>query len=179
MSYIYKMKTIIGILVFIGWASISTHWYVCKIKGLCETEKTTEIEPKIEPVKKIVVEEIKKDSNIVHFDYESLTIHFSSAKSETKLTKTLSDSIQQFANKIKKAEKNILIIGNTDNVGSNHYNMKLGLKRALWIQDLFLSYSIDKKNIEVKSNGENISITNNNSEKNRSKNRRVEINIKN
>jgi len=48
------MKTIIGILVFIVWTLISTHWYICRIKELCEVKKTTKFEPK----QKNVIQEI-------------------------------------------------------------------------------------------------------------------------
>lgn len=35
---------IIGFLVFFGWSSLSTHLYVCKIKGLCNETITMQTE---------------------------------------------------------------------------------------------------------------------------------------
>ena len=55
--YIYEMRIIIGILVFVAWSSLSTYWYVCKIKEICKDEKTTNVEPvKQEIVKETALE---------------------------------------------------------------------------------------------------------------------------
>ncbi|MBN1252251.1 MAG: OmpA family protein [Bacteroidales bacterium] len=169
------MKTLLGIFIFIIWTFISIEWYVCGIKELCKTE---EIEKPV-IIKNTPNEQlIKKDSTTVKFDFENLTIYFPFSKTETEISDNLKDSIFVFVNNIIKSEKYILISGHTDNIGSSEKNIELGLKRALWIKNLFVLSGLNQNQIEIKSNGENQPIDKNNTEAGRSKNRRVEISIK-
>ncbi len=169
------MRIIIGVLVFVVWSSLSTYWYVCKIKEICKDEKIT----KVEPVKQEVVKKIVPEKTKIQFDFETLTIYFPFAQSEAILSEELSDSIKIFSKKLVLAEKLILIIGNTDNIGSDSSNLKLGLERAEWVKGLFVSYGLEENNIEIKSLGKESPVQNNNNESGRSKNRRVEISIQN
>ncbi len=169
------MRIIIGILVFVVWSSLSTYWYVCKIKGICKDDKVETIEP----VKQEIVKKITTEKKQVHFDFENLTIYFPFAKSKTDLSQELTDSIKSFSENLILAKKVILVIGNTDNIGSATFNMKLGLKRAEWVKSLFVTYGIEEKNIKIKSLGKDKPVESNKKESGRSKNRRVEISIQN
>ena len=169
------MRTIIGILVFVVWSSASTYWYVCKIKEICKEEKAAIVEP----IKQEVIEKTEPEKTQVHFDFNTLTIYFPYAKASTKLSQGLTDSIKIFSEKLILAEKLILVVGNTDNVGSSAINMDLGLERAKWVKELFVINGINENNIEIKSFGKEHPIENNNTKSGRSKNRRVEINIQN
>jgi len=177
------MKTIVGILVFVVWSSLSTYWYVCKIKMICEDDKVVNVEPIKQEIiveeQKELSQEEKQENTQVHFDYYSLNIYFPFNKSKTDISQTLADSLKIFSEKLIAAKKLTQIIGNTDNVGSASYNTKLGLKRAKWVKALFISYGVDENNIEIKSMGKENPIENNLKESGRSKNRRVEISIKN
>jgi len=72
--------------------------------------------------------------------------------------------------------KKILIVGYTDNIGSDAYNLKLSLQRAQSVAD-YLIYveGIDKNRIQIEGKGKSNPIAPNTTEKGRAKNRRVEI----
>lgn len=72
----------------------------------------------------------------------------------------------------------ITISGHTDNIGSDEYNKALSLSRAASVSDWLIKNGIDKETISVKGYGTELPIVNNDSEENRSTNRRVEFKIK-
>lgn len=79
----------------------------------------------------------------------------------------------------KNPDKKILIIGYTDNIGSDEYNMLLSLQRAQSVAD-YLIYveNIDKNRIKIIGKGKANPIATNSTEEGRAKNRRVEIILK-
>ena len=70
--------------------------------------------------------------------------------------------------------KMIAIEANADNIGSQSYNMKLSLKRAVALNDELQKYKVE---IQTKANGEANPIAPNNTEEGRALNRRIEIKI--
>ncbi len=72
--------------------------------------------------------------------------------------------------------KKVYVEGHTDSVGTNNY--AFGLGRANNVKDYLISQGISASIIETKSKGENEPIADNNSERGRAKNRRIEITIK-
>ena len=70
---------------------------------------------------------------------------------------------------------NIKILGHTDNFGDDIYNLNLSEKRAKAIYDEMIKRGVDSERLIFKGMGESQPIFSNNSEENRSKNRRVEI----
>ncbi len=77
-----------------------------------------------------------------------------------------------------KPHKKIIIIGYTDSVGSDAYNLKLSLQRAQSVAD-YLIYveGIDSSRIKIEGKGKANPIADNSTEEGRAKNRRVEIKI--
>lgn len=74
--------------------------------------------------------------------------------------------------------KKILVIGYTDNIGSDAYNLKLSLQRAQSVADYLIYCSkINPSKIEIKGMGEKDPIADNNTPEGRAKNRRVVIKI--
>ena len=71
----------------------------------------------------------------------------------------------------------IEIIGHTDNVGAEKYNLKLSEARAKSVADYLINKGIKRKRIKYKGYGSSHPITDNNSEQGRMKNRRVEFKI--
>ena len=69
----------------------------------------------------------------------------------------------------------IKIIGHTDNVGTEAYNLDLSKKRAQSIYDALIKRGVSSSRISHLGKGESIPIFNNQTELNRQKNRRVEI----
>lgn len=72
-------------------------------------------------------------------------------------------------------EARIEITGYTDNVSSDRYNLKLSLKRADAVKEYFLKKNINEEIITVKGLGKENPAVPNDTEHNKSKNRRVEI----
>lgn len=71
----------------------------------------------------------------------------------------------------------IEISAHTDNVGSDAYNLKLSDKRAQSVVDYLTDKGISKRNLEAKGYGESNPIAPNDTDENKAKNRRVELNI--
>ena len=90
----------------------------------------------------------------------------------------LTDIQKEYLNLIvpKLLDKEIEIIGYTDTVGSDKYNLDLGIRRAEFVKNYLESKGIT--NVSVKSAGFNITLNQNNSIDSKAKNRRVEIIVK-
>ena len=75
----------------------------------------------------------------------------------------------------KESNLKIKIVGHTCDLGTDDYNMELSKKRAFAADKYLLSKKVDKNKIKVEWKGEKSPIVKNDSESNRSKNRRIEI----
>ena len=69
----------------------------------------------------------------------------------------------------------IKIVGHTDSIGSDEYNLELSLARANAVKNFFKTYGIDGDRITTEGKGESRPIANNQTVEGRSLNRRVEI----
>nr|WP_069659583.1 OmpA family protein [Arcticibacter eurypsychrophilus] len=72
-------------------------------------------------------------------------------------------------------ETNIMVIGHTDNVGSDSYNYTLSEKRAQSVKSLAVSNGISASRITISGKGKVEPIADNTTEAGRAQNRRVEI----
>lgn len=123
-------------------------------------------EPKIEPKK---VEEILSDV------FENL--NFNIGKAEIK--KESLPYLDKLADTLIKAKNWTLDIeGHTDNVGTDEYNIKLSQNRADAVKNYLVSKGVLAEIITAKGFGEEKPLTDNNSQINKEKNRRVEFKIK-
>jgi len=123
-------------------------------------------EPKIEPKK---VEEILSDV------FENL--NFNIGKAEIK--KESLPYLDKLADTLIKAKNWTLDIeGHTDNVGTDEYNIKLSQNRADAVKNYLVSKGVLAETITAKGFGEEKPLTDNNSQINKEKNRRVEFKIK-
>ena len=74
------------------------------------------------------------------------------------------------------ADDHIVIVGHTDNRGTNEYNVELSKRRAQSVKDfLVLAYGIEEKRLVIRWFGETQSIATNDTDEGRAKNRRVEF----
>lgn len=71
----------------------------------------------------------------------------------------------------------ILIIGHTDNVGSDAANMKLSAGRAEAVRSDLIMRGVDESRVDAEGHGEREPIADNDTEEGRAKNRRVEFTI--
>jgi outer membrane protein OmpA-like peptidoglycan-associated protein len=74
-------------------------------------------------------------------------------------------------------ELNVGILGHTDNTGTAEYNMQLSLKRAEAVYDYLVRHGIDSMRLSYQGYGQSQPAFPNDTEENRSKNRRIEFRI--
>lgn len=73
--------------------------------------------------------------------------------------------------------KNVLLVGHTDNVGDENANQYFGLERANNVKNYLASQGIPIEKLTTESKGESNPIAPNDTEENRAKNRRIEITV--
>jgi outer membrane protein OmpA-like peptidoglycan-associated protein len=67
------------------------------------------------------------------------------------------------------------IIGHTDNIGSEFYNLELSKKRAKSVANFLIAEGIDSKRIKYQGKGMTYPKADNSTQEGRDKNRRVEF----
>ncbi|MDC0980427.1 OmpA family protein, partial [Bdellovibrionales bacterium] len=137
-----------------------------------EPDLEPEVEPEVEepppppPVKKEVPKEVLILRNI-NFKSGSHRLVYGRVKYYLK----------KLSRKIKKQRdfKRVEIIGHTDSIGSDEYNMKLSYRRARTIKRFFIKQGIERRRIQVKGRGESDPVADNSNYQGRRRNRRVEF----
>lgn len=71
----------------------------------------------------------------------------------------------------------VLVVGHTDSVGSDDYNMRLGLRRAEAVKAYLVSAGVSATAIKTSSQGERRPVADNKTAAGRAQNRRVEITV--
>jgi len=106
----------------------------------------------------------------IEFDYDSYTVREESFRLMDELGRALiSDQLRN---------KGILIKGHTDSDGTDAYNLKLSLNRALSVKNYLVgNFSIKRKRLKVVGYGEAVPLASNTSAVNKQMNRRVEVQI--
>lgn len=174
-----NMKTItIGFLVFIFWSSLSTWFYVCKIKGLCGRPETVQVSAlKVNDAysadsvpETLAAKPAMPDRLLVYFAYDK-----SDFIPGSDISKFYDASIT-YMNQSPNAA--LQIIGHTDSKGSDEYNQALGLRRAQSLIEYFKSKGIPVEKLKVESKGEKEPAENNSTDEGRAKNRRAAVTIK-
>ena len=170
---------IIGFLVLFGWSALSTHFYVCNVKGLCNDQLTSPIDKAankevitIDTLNKPIKVELQAipDSKLIYFEFDK-----SEFNSETITEKYLNESKKYLNQNI---QSSLSITGHTDATGSDGYNQALGYRRAQSVQHYFVSNGFAANKIIIESKGEKDPVDNNGTETGRAANRRAVITIK-
>lgn len=107
---------------------------------------------------------VKFDSGIL-FDVNKTDLKSAAQSNLQNLAKSLSAN----------PETNIMIIGHTDNTGSDSYNMDLSVRRAEAVKSYVVSNGVAGSRLTTQGKGEGEPIGDNNTEAGRAQNRRVEI----
>ncbi len=108
-----------------------------------------------------------KFDNSLMFDFDSADLR-STARSELgKLT----DNLQEYPN------TDLVIVGHTDSVGSDDYNMELSQRRANSARDYLTTQGVSPNRITTVGKGEREPIASNDTDAGRQQNRRVEVAI--
>ena len=129
---------IIGFIVLLSWSAVSTHIYVCKIKGLCNDRETIMISTvsikdaySTDSLQNTLAGEQKKIPETLH-------IYFAFDKSEfSKNEETDKYIIESNAYLVQNSQARLSITGHTDATGSDEYNQALGYRRAQSVQHYF------------------------------------------
>lgn len=97
---------------------------------------------------------------------------------KSNLKESNKSDLKQFASTLKEyPDTELLIVGHTDNVGSNSFNQSLSKRRASAVSNQLSAFGVGYSRLRTLGKGENQPITSNESEESRSQNRRVEIAI--
>ncbi|PAF41848.1 peptidoglycan-associated lipoprotein Pal [Helicobacter sp. 11S03491-1] len=133
-----------------------------------ESIQTPVAEPAPQPAQPEEKPEIASGTVIgsVYFDFDKFNI-------KTDMQAVVDESAQ----KIKDANMNVLIEGNTDEFGSDEYNYALGTKRALSVKNALIVKGINKDAIKVISFGESKPICQEKTRACYQKNRRADIKL--
>jgi outer membrane protein OmpA-like peptidoglycan-associated protein len=170
---------VIGFVVLFGWSALSTHIYVCKIKGLCN-------EPIIVQTDTVRHNDVNTDDTINKaviqeqtLIFHDLLINFAFDKSEfTANTETDKYFDESNAYLNQNIQARLSITGYTDAIGSNDYNLALGYRRAQSLQQYFERKGMHPNKIIVASKGEKEPADDNSTTAGRANNRRAIITIK-
>ena len=71
----------------------------------------------------------------------------------------------------------VIVVGHTDSVGTDAYNMKLGDRRAQAVKNFLVAQGLERSRIYTESKGEKQPVADNQTREGRAKNRRVEIEV--
>lgn len=91
---------------------------------------------------------------LVEVSQTEIKIRFPFDKSTKTLGMEVENYLQTLAARVKESQETITIVGHTDNVDSDAYNMRLGLQRADFVKQRLLSYGVASSLISTSSQGE-------------------------
>lgn len=170
---------LIGIIAFFGWSALSTHIFVCNIKGLCNEPGTMQIvtlKQKDVIAGDTLTKPLVQEQALIP---ENLLIYFafdrSEFKSDAKTDKYFDESNTYLG---KNSQAMLSITGYTDAIGSDEYNQALGYRRAQSVQHYFESKGLPSDKIILESKGDKEPVDDNNTTTGRANNRRAVITIK-
>lgn len=106
------------------------------------------------------------DSGLL-YDFDSDAVK-STARSNLQ---NLASSLDKYPNTI------VMLVGHTDSMGDDSYNMTLSQRRARAAANVLAEYGVDRTRLQTQGRGESEPIASNESEAGRSENRRVEVAI--
>lgn len=170
---------IIGFFAFVIWTALSTHIYVCKIKGLCDEPITMQNYADSHKVVTAVDTSRKPLGQEQAVIPKDLMIRFAFDKSEFNSdaeTEKYFDESNAYLNKNSQAR--LSLTGHTDAIGSDEYNQALGYRRAQSVGHYFESKGMPANKIIIESKGEKEPSDDNNTSSGRANNRRTAITIK-
>jgi outer membrane protein OmpA-like peptidoglycan-associated protein len=115
-------------------------------------------------------------------DGEQLRVKFESAilfdTDSYSLKPSSKDELQQMADVlIKYPDTNLIVVGHTDNTGSDTYNQRLSEQRAYAVKDYLVTYGVGGPRLQARGLGEAAPIAANDTPDGRQQNRRVEVHI--
>ena len=172
---------IVGIVVLILWALFSVWIYIDKLmpdinipaieKTVSETRNTPDDPNTLPEIEDSISQPVilKPGDILIYFDFDKAT---------PKINSQIENGIIDLNKWIdENPESEISITGHTDSTGTSVYNMNLGLRRGLAVQEYLRDKGADASKTKVDSKGEDQPVNNQATEEERSKNRRAVITI--
>ena len=127
------------------------------------------------PVEKIVTREVPKIVDVERIVFPPIAFRFNSAD----LTELGKGEVYLAAQRLKEnSEITIAVEGHTDEVGSDEYNQKLGLRRAETVMKELATHGIDRARMSTATLGESKPLINQETDWARAVNRRVEFQVR-
>lgn len=127
------------------------------------------------PVEKVVTNEVVKEVEVERVIFPGIAFRFDSAE----LTDLGKGQVYLAAQRLKeKSDVTIVVEGHTDNVGTDAYNQKLGMRRAETIMKELASLGIDPAKMTSASSGETKPLVSEDNAWAHALNRRVEFQVK-
>ncbi len=173
------MKTLsIGMLIFLIWSALATYLYVCKIRGLCN-EQVSGQNDMVQSQPGSMADTSAMQQKPVMDSPGTMSVYFEFDKSEF-VADEMTDRYIDNSNSYMAQNQNavLLIVGHTDAIGTDDYNMGLGGRRAQAIKNYFEAKGISASKSITESRGEKEPVDDNKTAEGRAKNRRTEITIK-
>jgi len=99
-----------------------------------------------------------------------LVIHFPSNSASAESDQQVSKALRKLAGNALKNDRNLLVVGHTDNQGEAMENKKLGLVRATKVKDILISYGMPERKVLAESEGEDVPLVNNTTKRGRQQN---------
>ncbi|PJC86102.1 OmpA family protein [Vibrio sp. HA2012] len=83
--------------------------------------------------------------------------------------------LQSLTEKLQRQAVNLILEGHTDSIGTENYNMALGLRRSESVKTYLINKGIDPQTLTTMSKGESQPVADNKTKEGRRQNRRVEM----
>ena len=164
---------ITGLVVFVIWSFFTMWLYVDILRPAIKQP------PVIQPAPQVQNKEADSLMKIYASMPKDLPIYFEFDESRLKTDPQIDSRIAEFKSWLEKYPQSMLTVtGHTDFIGTNEYNMALGLKRAKVVQKYLEDKGIAADKIIMTSKGADQPIGDQIRSTERAKNRRTEISIK-
>lgn len=102
----------------------------------------------------MIVEGEAEKPELVEVSDTEIKIRFPFNQSTKTLGKEVEDYLQTLAERVKTSRETITIVGHTDNVDTDAFNLRLGQQRADFVKARLRSYGVDEALISTSSQGE-------------------------
>ena len=152
------------------------------IGGVVGGTAGTLIGKKMDKQKKELEEQVKNAKIESVNEGQAIRVTFDSgilfATNSSTLSSTSQNSLRSFAANLKaKSQTDMLIIGHTDNTGSDRINDPLSLNRASSVRSFLSAQGVDSSRMRVDGKGSHEPVADNSTASGRKENRRVEVYI--
>lgn len=162
---------IIGIILFLIWGSLSTWYYTTKLYSPGELTEVTATAPDTP-----LIGESPPEMPAIPEKPSGITLYFNFDKSEILPSGDLTPWLDECKDYLlADASSCLLVTGYTCSIGTENYNMALGMRRAEAVRKYFLANGFSAECLKINSKGEADPAMDNSTEAGRKMNRRTEL----